>query len=971
MGRLRSFRGAPRAAGRTTVGFRVSADAVSGPDFDVLPTLAAGNVGDSIAYTVGASADADTVVASLQRDGVDFQTGLTTNGSYTLQAADDGTVVRIRSVATNSDGARVATAARSITYAAPDITGSLTGVSLVRGDSAVTRNAGALLTGSGGSWAVTVNGQENASLASINGSGVVSLGSGTVISAGTVRATYTNTGGSDFAEFALTVADLTVAVTGTAKIGQALTATPNRAGGTYQWQRDGVDIAGATSSSYTLVAGDDDAMVRCVYTRNGVTASSGAVNVTYVAPSFSGALSSATISQDGGNVTRDAGALVTGSGLTWTVTVDGFNQPSIATVNSAGVITLYDDTLIEAATVRVTASNSGGSGFRELTLTVSDAPAEQPFVVDSKPAVAGETQVVVDPVTGGAITVSFSAAPSAAALQQTVVPTPLSVDPAVDLTSGNLFSGGTEPGDEITAYLPSFVHDGGLVAFATRWLVGGSFEGNTSRTITRSADTLPIDFEVTARDTVTDAILFTETYRAPTTVVPATPPTVTDKTITTPVDGEATIVNVLADDEPDPESPVLEIVSVTLTSGNDLLDGTTRWIADGDVFVAAAPSSIQSSTYDVVVRDTFTLGEATFVLTVSVGALHQIAGAGRSVLANWDLSGTYRVAPATTPLPAPGIDLIEIHPEFNDNGFARAQWNGPSGTFVFDLRYLKEEDGPPTFWLRKNGVQFDTFQPAVLVGTREWDNRILQLTLAPGDEFEIEGASFNGAYARLGYVDFSAPAPSYPDFGTFVSGKAGTDAGNDVTISTPAVGDYIFGFMGHRSTTDPAAWPAGFTNTQRAESTTAGFEFSLASALKRSDGTETNMAVTWDGSGRTVGYAVFSGDGAPAINVLQAIAVAGAGDDGSVTVNYDCGDTDPAHIWLAVGIYNGNGWGSVGSGGTTEVTGDRSAGNRTGIVAFELDLPNGGSGSVTITDTDGTLTRRLVACAYVVRGAAS
>jgi hypothetical protein len=70
----------------------------------------------------------------------------------------------------------------------------------------------------------------------------------------------------------------------------------------YQWQRDGVDIAGATSSTYDIVAADSEADVRCVvtYTNSGgaVSANSNAVTVdTFTAPAFTEA--PATPSTDG------------------------------------------------------------------------------------------------------------------------------------------------------------------------------------------------------------------------------------------------------------------------------------------------------------------------------------------------------------------------------------------------------------------------------------------------------------------------------------------------------------------------------------------------------------------------------------------------------------------------------------------------------------------------------------------------
>lgn len=66
-------------------------------------------------------------------------------------------------------------------------------------------------------------------------------------------------------------------VSGTGTIGEVLSCAPgtwaravyNRF--TYQWQRAGVDISGATASTYTLVGADSGVNVRCVVTAYNVS----------------------------------------------------------------------------------------------------------------------------------------------------------------------------------------------------------------------------------------------------------------------------------------------------------------------------------------------------------------------------------------------------------------------------------------------------------------------------------------------------------------------------------------------------------------------------------------------------------------------------------------------------------------------------------------------------------------------------
>src|SRR5262245_50650058 len=56
-------------------------------------------------------------------------------------------------------------------------------------------------------------------------------------------------------------------ITGNAQVGQLLTCNRglwiNSGPITYQWLRDGVNIAGATNATYTLVAGDQAKSVKC------------------------------------------------------------------------------------------------------------------------------------------------------------------------------------------------------------------------------------------------------------------------------------------------------------------------------------------------------------------------------------------------------------------------------------------------------------------------------------------------------------------------------------------------------------------------------------------------------------------------------------------------------------------------------------------------------------------------------------
>ncbi|MBF9036679.1 hypothetical protein HKCCE2091_20785 [Rhodobacterales bacterium HKCCE2091] len=144
--------------------------------------------------------------------------------------------------------------------------------------------------------------------------------------------TATNAGGSTPAasnpvllgDFAPAVAGLPVAA-GETGLGGVLTVTagtwtgPGTIAITYQWQRDGLDIAGATASDYTVTAADDAAALRCLVTATsayGATpAPSNAVTVQdFAAPAIPGlpVIDIAAPTQ-GQTLTATAAAPVTGN----------------------------------------------------------------------------------------------------------------------------------------------------------------------------------------------------------------------------------------------------------------------------------------------------------------------------------------------------------------------------------------------------------------------------------------------------------------------------------------------------------------------------------------------------------------------------------------------------------------------------------------------------------------------------------
>ena len=86
-----------------------------------------------------------------------------------------------------------------------------------------------------------------------------------------------------------------VSISGTPEVGQVLTAVLVGTGGTgftYQWTRNGVDIGGATSSTYTVVLADEGTTIRVVVTYTVIdtglpeTITSGGVAIPFGASRF-------------------------------------------------------------------------------------------------------------------------------------------------------------------------------------------------------------------------------------------------------------------------------------------------------------------------------------------------------------------------------------------------------------------------------------------------------------------------------------------------------------------------------------------------------------------------------------------------------------------------------------------------------------------------------------------------------------
>ena len=214
----------------------------------------------------------------------------------------------------------------------------------------------------------------------------------------------------------------------------------------YQWQRDGVAIAGATSSTYTLAdsnLADDGAQFRCVVTNAGGSATSASATLTVTS---NGAPTGTIVSPDEGT-TFNAGQTISYAGtgtdaedgqlpasaFTWEVVfhhnththsfIPAFSGVKSGTFDIPDTGETADDIFYR---IRLTVTDSGGrqhSSYRDVrpnksSMTVATSPAGLQVTVEAEPkaspystlSVVGmkRTLGVVSPQTVNGVTYEFS-----------------------------------------------------------------------------------------------------------------------------------------------------------------------------------------------------------------------------------------------------------------------------------------------------------------------------------------------------------------------------------------------------------------------------------------------------------------------------------------------------------------------------------------------------------------------------------
>ncbi|MDR1029972.1 MAG: hypothetical protein LBL76_03765 [Treponema sp.] len=205
----------------------------------------------------------------------------------------------------------------------------------------------------------------------------------------------------------------TVAIEGTATVGQTLTANTDNLGGTgaisYQWLRGNTDIPGATGASYVLTADDQGSTISVRVTRAG--------NTGRVTSGSTGAVTADDRPALSGTVTVDGTATV-GQTLTANITdLEGSGTISYQWLRgntdipeATGVsYTVAEADVGSAISVRVTRADNSGSitGGPTTAVTSDERPALTGTVTIEGTATVGQTLTAITDNLGGTGAVSY------------------------------------------------------------------------------------------------------------------------------------------------------------------------------------------------------------------------------------------------------------------------------------------------------------------------------------------------------------------------------------------------------------------------------------------------------------------------------------------------------------------------------------------------------------------------------------
>jgi hypothetical protein len=231
-------------------------------------------VGATLTAVTAALGGTGTISYQWKADGADISgaTGIT----YTLTAAETGKTITVTVTRAGYSGSKTSAATAAVIVPGPVLEGtvSITGTAQV----GETLTAVTSLDGTG-----TISYQWKADGADINGAASTTYMLTAAEEGKTITVTVTRAGYSGSKTSAATAGVLnangdpllegTISITGTAQVGQTLTAVTTALEGagaiSYQWKANGADISGATSGTYTLTTTEEGKTITLTVTRAG------------------------------------------------------------------------------------------------------------------------------------------------------------------------------------------------------------------------------------------------------------------------------------------------------------------------------------------------------------------------------------------------------------------------------------------------------------------------------------------------------------------------------------------------------------------------------------------------------------------------------------------------------------------------------------------------------------------------------
>jgi hypothetical protein len=301
---------------------------------------------------------------------------------------------------------------------------ALTGTVSISGSAAVGQTLTAVTTSLGGSGTITYQWKRGSTIIGANQSTylVVAADIGSTITVTVTRAGYTGSKTSD-PTVAVTNPELpaltgTVSISGTAEVGQTLTAVTTSLNGSgdisYQWKRIGMmgntDI-GTNQSTYVVVAADIGSTITVTVTRSGnfsyVVSAPTAVVTDPNLPALTGTVSISGTPEAGQTLTAVTTSLGGSGTISYQWKSQGMMGGSYVTgTNSSTYVVDGDD---EGHTITVTVTRTGNSGSVTSSPTAAvTLPALTGTVSISGTAHVGQTLTAVTTSLGGSGSIAYS-----------------------------------------------------------------------------------------------------------------------------------------------------------------------------------------------------------------------------------------------------------------------------------------------------------------------------------------------------------------------------------------------------------------------------------------------------------------------------------------------------------------------------------------------------------------------------------